>query len=354
MIDRFIIYGANGFTGRLVAERAQELGLDPIVAGRNASAIEPLARRLGFEHRVFDLDSAASVEAGIRGVAAVLHCAGPYSRTSRPMVDACLATRTHYLDITGEASVLEAVLSRNEAARAAGIVLLPAVGFDVVPTDCLAMRLKNELPSATALELAFTAGLVPSAGTAKTTVENLHVGQRVRRNGALVSLGKPIVREIPFPGGKRLAMSIPWGDLVTAFHSTRIPNITVYMEAPKAVVRAASFLGILAPLLRREGVIRMLQKQAEKRARGPSERQRRTVRVSIWGRVEDANGAALEGNLEIPEGYELTVRSSLESVKRVVAGEVPPGATTPSLAFGAEFVTSLPGVTPFRVARPER
>lgn len=267
------------------------------------------------------------------------------------MLDACLAERAHYLDITGEYTVLEAVLARDAEARAAGVVVIPAVGFDVVPTDCMAASLAAALPSATRLELAFGGGMQPSAGTAKTTIENLHVGSLVRQNGAIVALPKPRTREVPFASGPRFAMSIPWGDIVTAYHSTGIANITVYMAVPKPAARAASLLRFAAPVLKLPSVIAFLQREVEARATGPSEEERKTARMSIWGRAEDDAGHAVEGQLVAPDGYELTVDSALASAERVLAGAVPPSATTPSKAFGADFVTKLPGVGALEIAR---
>lgn len=349
----FLIYGANGFTGKLIAEKAKRLGLTPTVAGRSPDAVEKIARELGLPHRAFALGSAEEVDSGIRGARLVLHCAGPYSATSRPMVDACLRAGAHYLDITGELRVLEAVLSRDAEAKASGSVLLPAVGFDVVPTDCMAATLHAAMPDATRLELAFSGGLAPSPGTAKTAVEGLHIGALVRRDGQFVTLKAPLTREIPFGGGPQFAMSIPWGDLVTAYYSTKIPTITVYTVVPRGVARVAPMLRFWSPLLRKPSVIRFLQHEVEKRAKGPSAEQRESFRMWIWGRVENADGRAVEGHLELPEGYRLTVDAALESAKRVLSGDVMPGATTPSKAFGADFVTRLPGVGQFRLVRAD-
>lgn len=346
-----LIYGANGFTGALIAEEAKASGLTATVAGRNGAQIEGLARRLGLPHRVFGLETSDEVDAGIRGFRLVLHCAGPYSATSKPVVDACLRAHAHYLDLTGELRVLESVLSRDAEAKAADTVLLPAVGFDVVPTDCMAAKLHAELPSAARLELAFSGGLAPSPGTAKTAVEGLHIGALVRRNGQFVTLKAPLTRDIPFGGGPQFGMSIPWGDLVTAYYSTGIPTITVYTVVPRGVARMAPMLRFWSPVLRIPSVVRFLQHEVEKRAHGPSAEQRDSFRMWIWGRVEDDEGRFVEGHLEVPEGYRLTVVAALESAKRVLSGDVMPGATTPSKAFGPDFVTSLPGVGRFRFVR---
>src|SRR5262249_13408518 len=144
----WMIYGANGYTGELCARRAKARGERPILAGRSAAKVSALAQELGFEHRAFDLRSP-----NLDGVSLVLHWSGPFSATSRPMVDACLASKAHYLDVTGEAEVFEAVLARDAEAKQRGVALLPGVGFDVVPSDCLAAQLKEKLPTATQLEL---------------------------------------------------------------------------------------------------------------------------------------------------------------------------------------------------------
>ena len=169
----WMLYGANGYTGRLAAREAVRRGSSPVLAGRNGDAVAALAQELGMPYQVFGLDDPQSVREALEGVKAVLHCAGPFSATSAPMVDACLATGTHYLDITGEISVFEAVHARHQEARRRDVVLLPGAGFDVVPTDCMAARLVEALPAATSLKLAFDAGGGPSPGTAKTSLERL-------------------------------------------------------------------------------------------------------------------------------------------------------------------------------------
>lgn len=347
----FLLYGANGFTGALIAERARQHGLRPVLAGRDRQAIEALGGRLDLPTRVFALESPDAIDAGIRGERAVLHCAGPFSKTSRPMVDACLRAGAAYLDITGEVDVLEAVLGRDAEARAAGAVLLPAAGFDVVPTDCLAATLHHELPDAARLELAFHGGMRASPGTAKTTVEGMHKGALVRRDGKLVTLPAPLTREVPFEGRARRCMSIPWGDLATSFRSTGIPNITVYTPVPRSVMRVAPLLRFAAPVLRNPAFVRFLQGHAGKRAPGPNAEERKTLRMTVWGRVENDWGAALEAQIDLPESYELTVLAALAVVERVLRGDVQPGATTASKAFGPDFVTTLPGVGAFRFQR---
>jgi short subunit dehydrogenase-like uncharacterized protein len=344
----WMIYGANGYTGELVAREAVRKGLAPILAGRSPEPVGRLARELGLQSRAFALDDFQATAAEMYGVKAVLHCAGPFVHTSAPMVAACLATGAHYLDITGEIPVFETVLAKGEAARKAGVALIPGVGFDVVPSDCLAARLARALPEATSLVLAFYSerGSL-SRGTLKTMIESLpHVGA-IRRDGRIVPV--PIAwdaRKIDFGGraGELWAMTIPWGDVSTAWHSTGIPNIRVYSATPPKLIRRMKRLNPLLPLAGWAPAKRFAQRWIERKVTGPSEELRETGRVFLWGEAKDAAGHAVTSTIETPEAYRLTAVSAVAGVERVLAGRVPPGAWTPSKAFGADFIAELPGV----------
>ncbi|MDH5492116.1 MAG: NAD(P)H-binding protein, partial [Myxococcales bacterium] len=247
---RWLLYGANGYTGALIAEEAVRRGLRPILAGRRAEAVRPLAARLGLEVRVFSLDSVEEIARGLEGVGAVCLAAGPFARTSAPMVQACLATRTHYTDITGEVPIFEACHRLDVEAKAAGIALLPGVGFDVVPTDCLAASLAARLPTARRLALAFAVEGGPSGGTARTMIEGLPEGGLVRRGGRLVRVpAAHATRWVPFHDRSRHAVAFPWGDVSTAFYSTGIGDIEVYMAAPRIAARALGATRHLTGLL---------------------------------------------------------------------------------------------------------
>lgn len=334
-----MIYGANGYTGQLIAKLAKERGEAPILAGRSGEKVRPLAERLGLPWRGFALD-----RPDLHEITLVVHCAGPFSATSRPMVDACLQARAHYLDITGEIEVFEAVFAREAEARERGIVLLPGTGFDVVPSDCLAALLKRRLPSATKLELAFAPAGGSSPGTLKTSIEALPRGGLVRRGGELVRVpAAHEVRRIPFADKPRDAMSIPWGDVASAWRSTRIPDITVFMAAKASVIRAARLTRFTAPLLALAPVQGFLKAQVERMVRGPDHEERARGGVQLWGRASDG-ARSVEMTMTVPEGYTFTAGAALECARRVMAGAVAPGAWTPSLAFGADFAASLPGV----------
>jgi short subunit dehydrogenase-like uncharacterized protein len=337
-MTQWLLYGANGYTGQLIAELAVRRGERPVLAGRNAPALAALAGRLGLAHRVFGLDNPEGVRDGLADVAAVLHCAGPFELTSAAMVDACLATGTHYLDITGEINVLEAVYARDLDARTAGVVLLPAVGFDVVPTDCLAALLAAALPGATSLELAFVAGGGLSPGTYATSLRGAAGGNRRRVDGALVTgpMGRP-TRRVPLPSGEVEVTAIPWGDLASGYRSTGIPNITTYTK-----VAGGSGVRVAAAALKIPGVRGLARAAAPS---GPDEQRRAASRSEVWGEVRGPDSASRSATLTAPNGYSLTADASLRALARVLAGDVPAGAHTPSAALGADFVATLDGVS---------
>ena len=333
----WMIYGANGYTGELIARAGA--AEKPVLAGRNAQRIHALARELGCEARVFDVDRPR-----LDGVSLVLHCAGPFIHTSAPMVRACLDAGVHYLDITGEISVFESIMALDAEAKRRNVTLLPGVGFDVVPTDCLAAMLARRLPDATELTLAFTGGAGLSAGTQKTILEGLGDGGAIRRDGKIVRVPTLYdTREIPFPSGPRLSMTIPWGDIATAFYSTKIPNIRVYRAtSPRAVARLRR-IQHLVPLLAFPPIKWFLRRGAS-RIQGPDAAARASARMEIWGRVVNRDGREVTMTMTTPEGYAFTVLSALASVKRVMRDPVRAGSFTPSMRLGAEFVTTIPGV----------
>jgi short subunit dehydrogenase-like uncharacterized protein len=341
----FLIYGANGYTGSLIARAALARGHQPILAGRNAEPLATFARELALEHRIFALDDPDAVAEGVRGVRLVLHCAGPFAHTSKPMADACLRSGAHYLDITGEVSVFESLAARDQEAKAAQVMLLPGVGFDVVPSDCLAAHLQRRLPSANRLTLGFqTFGRV-SRGTATTMAENIASGGLVRQDGVLRAVPAAWkTRVIDFGAGPTKAITIPWGDVSTAFHSTGIPNIEVYTAAPLGLRLAARASRRLGWFLRSRFVQRFLKRRIEARPAGPSEEERAQGKSALWGEAEDAAGHKVVSRLRGPEGYTMTVRAALAVVERTLAGEATPGFQTPSKLYGPDFVLGLQGI----------
>lgn len=348
---RVLIYGAYGYSGNLIARSAVARGWSPIVAGRDATRVESLAGELGVEGRSFDLSAAAD---HLDGVDVVLHCAGPFSATAAPMIAACLTTGTHYLDITGEMDVFEHAFALNDEAAKAGVVLCPGVGFDVVPTDCLAARLAEELPDATRLSLAIIPPPSLSPGTVKTVVEGVAIGARRRVGGAIeaVKLGSE-VRMIDVGDGPVAVVNTTVADLSTAFRSTGIADITTYAALSDAQVKQFMMLDSIRGLVRLAPVMWLLKKLSAP-ADGPDMAHRSAEPSAVWGEVSNESGETRVGRIRLENSYSLTVDASLGLAEHLIEQAPAAGGTyTPSQLVGWQFVERLPGSEPIAVAIPE-
>ncbi|WP_254537373.1 saccharopine dehydrogenase family protein [Halomarina litorea] len=338
-----LVYGSYGYTGRLVVERAVEAGVECVLAGRSPEELEPQAAAHDLPSRAFTLDHPEVVRDHVADADAVLNCAGPFHRTHEPLVDACIDTGTHYLDITGEIEVFQAIAARDAEATEAGAVLLPGVGFDVVPSDCLAAHLAEALPGATHLALGFDSLGRPSAGTLKTMVQGLGEQSAVRENGRItrIPLGSR-TRTVDFGEGERTATAIPWGDVSTAYRTTGIGNVEFYAAVPPTVPKwlqmTQGSAWVFTPAVKR-----FLESMVDTAVDGPDADEREGGRGLLWGEVTDGE-ATDEARLRTPNGYALTVETAVESARRVLAGEVEPGYHTPAGAFGADYVLQFDGV----------
>ncbi|MBK7952261.1 MAG: saccharopine dehydrogenase NADP-binding domain-containing protein [Deltaproteobacteria bacterium] len=338
--SRILIYGATGYTGKLVAREAARRGLDVVLAGRDRHRLDDVAREHGFEARAVALDDAAGLRAALADVAAVLHIAGPFSRTSKPMADACLETGTHYLDVTGEIDVFEALARRGEEALRAGVTLLPGVGFDVVPSDCLAVHVAKRIDEPKRLRIGLAGlGGGASRGTARTMVESLADGLRIRHQGVLVP--RPFGRlehRFDLGAGPLRALALPLADLASAFHSTGIPNIETYVVASGSLPNLLRLVERLRPILRLGFVQRFLSDRIDRLPEGPSDEARESGRSLVLAEVEGAGGLRAAAMLETPSGYAITQVAAVEAARRVAEGLAPIGFQTPATAFGPDFV----------------
>lgn len=340
----WMIYGANGYTGELIAREAARRGLRPTLAGRNTLAIEKLATELKFDFRIFDLDTVENALDGITEMQLVLNCAGPFSITAEVMMTACLENKSHYLDITGEIDVFELAQGLSSQAKKKKLIFCPGVGFDVIPTDCVASTLAKQMPDATHLRLGYDSRSGLSAGTAKTTVEGMKNGGRIRQNGEIIPV--PLAYktdEINFGKGTKLAVTIPWGDVSTAFHSTGIPNIEAYIPTSTKSIRMMKAANLAKPILGMGLVQDMLKKQAGK-VSGPSLQERQENPCYVWGEVTNSEGKKKVARIKTANGYEVTIHGSLAIVCHILMERnLTGGAYTPSLLMGENFIERLEG-----------
>jgi short subunit dehydrogenase-like uncharacterized protein len=341
-----LIYGANGYTGKLIVELAVKKGYNAILAGRTESKVKPLAEKYGLGYLVFSLENHLELVNNLKNFSLVLNCAGPFSRTAKPMVEACLQAKTHYLDITGEIEVFELVKTYHQKALESNIIILPGVGFDVVPTDCIAKYLHTQMPEATHLELAFTSiGGSISHGTMTTMIEGLGKSGFVREKGSIVS--KPTGykgKMVDFGEIKQFAMTIPWGDISTAHHTTGIPNIETYFGGiTKFIFGSMKFQFLYNFILQTNFVKNLLQKYVDKNIEGPNESQLMNGKSLIWGKVINSEGKSVEARLETMESYRLTAETALLITQKVLDSRNVAGYQTPAGLFGYNLILEIEG-----------
>ncbi|MTI23240.1 NAD-dependent epimerase/dehydratase family protein [Fulvivirga sp. RKSG066] len=339
-----LVYGAYGYTGKLIVDEALQKNLSITIAGRDKKKTETLAKEAQVPFISFDLEDVQLIINTLQEFDLVIHCAGPFEYTASIMAEACIQSKTHYIDITGEYQVFENLHLMHEQAAEAGIMLLPGAGFDVVPSDCLAAQLQHEYLMGDKLELAFTStGASLSRGTAKTMVENIHKGQLYREEGVLKSrkLGKS-TRNIDYGAFNQISVGISWGDICTAHYSTGIPNIEVFTGSTEKQISQMKWANYLKSVLSWRWVKNIFLKKIDKKPAGPSEEKRTKANMYLWGKISGLNDSH-EKRIKTPNGYTLTARSAVLIAQKILNGDFKKGYQTPSSAYGKDLIFEIDG-----------
>lgn len=319
-MSKLLIYGATGYTGRMAAGRAKALGLPFEIGGRNRQHLVDLADQLGVPCRVFEADADAS--GALSGISVLLNVAGPFAHTAPTLMAACIEANVDYLDITAEITTYRLAEQLNGAAQAAGVMLLPGVGWDVVPTDSLAAHAAQRVAKPCALNIALQVPGSMSRGSAMSVGEIIGAGVLARIAGELVSTPDAQPRLFDFGDGQVLCAPLSFGDLVTGWHTTRIPNIAMFVH-----ISTDAFP---------EGDLSLLPD-------GPSKQEREAHRARAVAEVTGVDGVVARSVIETVNGYTFTPLAAIEAARKVLRGERQAGFTTPVNVFGIEFARSIAG-----------
>lgn len=347
---QWMIYGANGYTGRMVVEEACRRGLRPLLGGRDARRLAPLVQKLGLETRIFNLDSPAQCQQALAGVEAVAHCAGPFVSTAESMARACLEAGAHYLDISGELQAIEAVSRLDAEARRNNVVLCPSIGWDVLPTDCFAAQLARALPDADEFSLALHSTMKVSPGTAKSSLGLLAQATLLRRQGVLTPVARRHhLRRIDF-GQEMNLLCAPatWGDLASAGRSTGIANISVYLPLRGGRLEAWGE-PLIRALLGCEWVQQKLSRLIERNLPGPDSEELANTTVHVWGEVKNRRGERRIGRMTTGNPYLITMHGVLQTIAHLGHYQGPGGYFTPSQLLGADVIARIPGCGPIQI-----
>jgi len=317
----WMLYGATGFTGTLIAQHAHARGHRPVLAARSTPGVTALAEKLDLPHQTLTLDDPDRLRAALADVDLVLTAAGPFLHTATPLAEACIDAGTHYLDISNELQVFRTLYDLDARARQADVLLIPGVGFGVVATNCLARHVSDAAGGAEHLEVAALAATAqPGPGVAATREQNIPFGGWIRRDGQLhpLELGEGITT-IALPDGPAQIMPVPTGDLEAAFEATGVANITAYtvLRAPAA---------------------------ADPQTSGEDGAGSRTFESFGWARATGPDGATAEAWLRTGDAYVFTAEASIRAVEEACVGSRR-GACSPATAFGPDFAFTVPNTT---------
>lgn len=346
MIEGLLIYGATGYTGRLILREALSSGLHPILGGRTHATLRDLARSEGLEYRVASVGDPRAVAEMLRNVQVLLNAAGPFAATAAPLAQACIDCGAHYLDISGEFAVIDQLASLDANARRRGVMVMPGAGFDVVPSDCMAALVARRLPQARSLSIALSGLNAVSRGSAETVFVQYDQLVMVRRAGRLVRVAPgALVREFDFGQGSRRATAITWADVSSAYYTTGIPNITVYCESTPIVELGLAWNGYGGWLFGRPGWESWRRAAVRLLPEGPSSEERASGHAVVIAEAVDDLLGRVAVRLKTPEAYSFTAATSATTARRVLAGDFEAGFQTPGRVYGPEYALSLPGVT---------
>lgn len=345
MNKKLMIYGATGYSGRLIAQEAIKRGMKPILAGRSVNRLKLISDETGLEYRVFDMNDPEIIDKALRDIDIIINSAGPFSMTAVPVVESCLRTETHYLDIAGEINDFEMLAGYDSEARKKNIMIMPGTGYDVVPSDCLSLYLSKKISNPEKLIICMSALRTMSHGTFKTGIEGIQHGNRIRKDGRIIKRKMIKFRRADFGDRRKLCISFSWGDVSTAYYTTGIGNIENFIELTPGnllIVFINQYLGWFygTPFMQK-----LLMKHADKKTEGPSEEKRNSDKAVFVATVEGKDGSSVSARLTTPEGYKLTYLACVHIAEKVLTGKIKNGFYTPALFFGQDLIMEIEGVS---------
>ena len=348
MTGTVMIYGATGFSGGALASRLAGAGHDLLVAGRHQGRVRGLAQSLGVSHRTFSLGDPVEVQRGLAGVEVLVNAAGPFQATARPLIEGCLRAGTHYLDFSGEWPVFAMAQHLGPAALAAGVMVMPGVGFSIVVSDCLMARAARQVPEATLLRVAGSQPALMSRGSVRSVLGLITGSVLVRRDGVLHQL--PVGRRrarFNYGAGLRDSIAASLPEVITGQQTTGVANIEVYLEAPMAFELACRAGAVAADLLGERTLRDTLAPLSAGWPERPSPAAQQRAFNSVVVEAVDPWRRVTRFGIFTGDGYGVTTTTAHAIVERVLAGQRPPGFQTPAGVYGADFVTNLGCAWPF-------
>lgn len=322
-MKKMMIYGATGYTGRMVAEHAKSAGTQVVLAGRSEGALAKLAAEHSVEYRVFALDDADAIDQNLLDISVLLNCAGPFMRTAKPLMEASVRNGMHYLDTAAELDSYRLAERLDDEAKAADVMLMPGGGGSVAMLGSLAGHAVAGVQSPRKIRIAMHVSGGMSRGSAISATENMTAETLARVDGELVTVANSI-RKFDFGQGAVDSFQVTLPDLITIWRATGVPNIETFVH-----VTGTGFP---------TGDLSLLPD-------GPTEDERLANRYQAIVEVTDAQGKVFRSLLDTVNGYSFTANAVAEASRRVLAGEARPGFQTPAGLFGNGFAETIADTT---------
>jgi hypothetical protein len=331
-----LLYGATGRAASLILDLARDRGVPLILGGRDETRLETVAARLGLEARHFDLETPSTIDACLEGVGVVLNCAGPFALTALPLVEGCLRTRTHYVDLTDDAPTLAAIAARGDEAAARGVMLLPSAGFASAAPESVALLISHLAPSVNRLDLILCGGreLSRPLDPRPLTIEGGRLAAPVPR---------PASRRFDVAGRHVLAAPLSHAALVTAHAATDIAAVGCWRETSRlgALAEDASRL---VGLIDRRGRLAMTLSAVGARISSLRPTPEAPANAE-WLGIGTRDGEVLAAlSIEVDSVDRFTAHAALRAAIRAARDSAHPGFQTPAGRFGPDEVLALPGV----------
>ena len=351
MSGRVLLYGATGFTGAEIA-RLLAGQVDLVIAGRNETRVQALAHEIGTPWRSFALDDVGAIDSALEDIDLVLHAAGPFGTTARPMMEACLRGQADYMDLGGEWPVFIDAMSLDAAARDAGIIILPGIGLTVAASDCLLATAMQRWPETTRLCLGISRAQIISRGSVESAAAMMSPQVIIRRNGAITTVpAGALVRSFDFGEGLRQATAMSWADVVTGSVTTGVGAIEVYSEMRWLERASYRLSGMTMDVLGAGPAQAMGKALAQVWPEGPSMDARGEASFVMVVHALDPWRRERRLAMRTRDGYSFSVLTAIDAVHRVLAGEGDAGFQTPARAFGADFIFKADAA---RLVQPDR
>lgn len=339
--NNWIIYGATGYTANLIIKKAIQMGLPPVLAGRDRSKISSVAKKYGLKYKVFEINDINVIQANIENSNLILNASSNYKLTAQPFINACLASGCHYLDLCGEISVLKKIFEYNELAKYGNITIIPNSGYHSIVTDCFAGYVANLIENPIELNYYLLDASIPSLGTLKSSLDAFLGGGFVLKYNNFENIKMGSIKTRVEHKNKALTLyASPMAELYLSHISTSIPNINVYLKIPLLYSLLLDYFGdYILKLLQSEKRTAILN-LIDKFVKGPSEAINKKLKSMIGVNVKNLKGDSLTMWLEAPEAYDFTATLSVEAVKLALSG-LPSGVLTPIQAYGCNFLSKF-------------